>query len=209
MKEKLNTPSSVENQTSAADKIERTSASTEQIKYTPPTVKGQLAELVRAVRTRDDTSRDFLLRVVQPGLAGLMDGSVSTLAPVFAAAFATHNSHAAFLVGLAASVGAGISMAFAEAASDDGSLTGRGKPLLRGVVCGLMTTAGGIGHTLPYLIPEFRTATAIAVVIVAIELLVISWIRKRYMDTPFLRAAFQVIVGGVLVFLVGIWIGRS
>ena len=153
--------------------------------------------------------RLFLLQIVQPGLAGLMDGSVSTLAPVFAAAFATHNSHAAFLVGLAASVGAGISMAFAEAASDDGSLTGRGKPLLRGVVCGLMTTAGGIGHTLPYLIPEFRTATAIAVVIVAIELLFISWIRKRYMDTPFLRAAFQVIVGGVLVFLVGIWIGSS
>jgi hypothetical protein len=153
--------------------------------------------------------RLFLLQIVQPGLAGLMDGSVSTLAPVFAAAFATHNSHAAFLVGLAASVGAGISMAFAEAASDDGSLTGRGKPLLRGVVCGLMTTAGGIGHTLPYLIPEFRTATAIAVVIVAIELLFISWIRKRYMNTPFLRAAFQVIVGGMLVFLVGIWIGNS
>ncbi len=138
-----------------------------------------------------------------------MDGSVSTLAPVFAAAFATHNSHAAFLVGLAASVGAGISMGFAEAASDDGSLTGRGKPLLRGFICGLMTTAGGIGHTLPYLIPSFRTATTIAVVIVAIELLLISWIRKRYMDTPFLRAAFQVIVGGVLVFLVGIWIGSS
>jgi len=138
-----------------------------------------------------------------------MDGSVSTLAPVFAAAFATHNSHAAFLVGLAASVGAGISMGFAEAASDDGSLTGRGKPLLRGFVCGLMTTAGGIGHTLPYLIPSFRTATAIAVAIVAIELLLISWIRNRYMDTPFLRAAFQVIVGGVLVFLVGIWIGSS
>src|SRR5258705_8105453 len=151
--------------------------------------------------------RLFVLQIVQPGLAGLMDGSVSTLAPVFAAAFATHSSHAAFVVGLAASLGAGISMAFAEAASDDGSLTGRGKPLLRGFVCGLMTTAGGIGHTLPYLIPEFRTA--IAVVIVAIELLVISWIRKRYMDTPFLRAAFQVIVGGVLVFLVGIWIGSS
>jgi erythrin-vacuolar iron transport family protein len=153
--------------------------------------------------------RLFVLQIVQPGLAGLMDGSVSTLAPVFAAAFATHSSHAAFVVGLAASVGAGISMAFAEAASDDGSLTGRGKPLLRGLVCGLMTTAGGISHTLPYLIPEFRTATAIAVVIVATELLVISRIRKRYMDTPFLHAAFQVIVGGVLVFLVGIWIGSS
>ena len=146
---------------------------------------------------------------MQPGLAGLMDGSVSTLAPVFAAAFATHNTHAAFLVGLAASVGAGISMGFAEAASDDGSLTGRGKPLLRGFVCGLMTTAGGIGHTLPYLLPNFQTATAVAVAVVAVELLLISWIRNRYMDTPFLRAAFQVIVGGVLVFLVGILIGSS
>jgi erythrin-vacuolar iron transport family protein len=171
-----------------------------QHEYVTPEVEAQEEKAQR---------RLFVLQIVQPGLAGLMDGSVSTLAPVFAAAFATHSSHAAFVVGLAASVGAGISMAFAEAASDDGSLTGRGKPLLRGFVCGLMTTAGGIGHTLPYLIPEFRTATAIAVVIVAIELLVISWIRKRYMDTPFLRAAFQVIVGGVLVFLVGIWIGSS
>jgi hypothetical protein len=153
--------------------------------------------------------RLFVLQIVQPGLIGLMDGSVSTLAPVFAAAFATHSSHSAFLVGLAASVGAGISMGFAEGVSDDGSLSGRGKPLLRGIVCGLMTTAGGIGHTLPYLIPNFGTATAIAVVVVAIELLLISWIRKRYMDTPFLRAAFQVIVGGVLVFLVGILIGSS
>jgi rubrerythrin len=153
--------------------------------------------------------RLFVLQIVQPGLAGLMDGSVSTLAPVFAAAFATQNTHDAFVVGLAASVGAGISMGFAEAASDDGSLTGRGKPLLRGIVCGLMTTAGGIGHTLPYLISNFRTATVFAVVVVAIELLLISWIRNRYMDTPFLRAAFQVIVGGVLVFLVGIWIGSS
>jgi rubrerythrin len=153
--------------------------------------------------------RLFVLQIVQPGLSGLMDGSVSTLAPVFAAAFATHSSHAAFLVGLAASLGAGISMGFAEALSDDGSLTGRGKPLLRGIVCGLMTTAGGIGHSLPYLIPNFRTATALAVLVVAIELLVISWIRKRYMDTPFLRAAFQVVVGGVCVFLVGILIGSS
>src|ERR1700682_6313765 len=161
-------------------------------------------------KTEDEAQRRlFVLQIVQPGLAGLMDGSVSTLAPVFAAAFATKSSHDALLVGLAASVGAGISMAFAEAASDDGSLTGRGKPLLRGIVCGLMTTAGGIGHTLPYLIPNFQTATAVAVVIVAIELLAISWIRNRYMDTPFLRAAFQVIVGGVLVFLVGIWIGSS
>src|SRR5881296_4458505 len=163
------------------------------------------------VREDEDRAsrRLFVLQIVQPGLAGLMDGSVSTLAPVFAAAFATHNSWAAFLVGLAASLGAGISMGFAEALSDDGSLTGRGHPLIRGVVCGVMTAVGGVGHTLPYVIPEFRTATAIAVVVVAIELLLISWIRKRYMDTPFLRAAFQVIVGGVLVFLVGIWIGSS
>jgi rubrerythrin len=153
--------------------------------------------------------RLFLHQIVQPGLTGLMDGSVSTLAPVFAAAFATQNSHDAFLVGLAASLGAGISMGFAEAVSDDGSLTGRGKPLLRGIVCGLMTTAGGIGHTLPYLIPNFRTATALAVIVVAIELLLISWIRNRYMDTPFLRAAFQVIVGGVCVFIVGILIGSA
>jgi len=153
--------------------------------------------------------RLFVLQIVQPGLTGLMDGSVSTLAPVFAAAFATQRSHDAFLVGLAASVGAGISMGFAEAASDDGSLTGRGKPLIRGIVCGLMTAAGGIGHTLPFLIHAFRTATAVAVVVVAIELLLISYIRNRYMDTPFLAAAFQVVVGGVLVFLAGILIGSS
>jgi rubrerythrin len=153
--------------------------------------------------------RLFVLQIVQPGLAGLMDGSVSTLAPLFAAAFATRSSHAAFLVGLAASVGAGISMGFAEALSDDGSLTGRGKPLLRGVVCGLMTTLGGLGHTMPYLIPSFRAATAVAVVVVAIELAAISWVRHRYMDTPLLSAAFQVVVGGVLVFLTGILIGTS
>jgi rubrerythrin len=183
-----------------AERKHMTLAENLQQKYLTPEVETQEEKAHR---------RLFVLQIVQPGLAGLMDGSVSTLAPVFAAAFATHSSHAAFVVGLAASLGAGISMAFAEAASDDGSLTGRGKPLLRGFVCGLMTTAGGIGHTLPYLISEFRTATAVAIVIVAIELLVISWIRKRYMDTPFLRAAFQVIVGGVLVFLVGIWIGSS
>ena len=153
--------------------------------------------------------RLFVLQVVQPGLAGLMDGSVSTLAPLFAAAFATHDSWDAFRVGLAASVGAGISMGFAEALSDDGSMTGRGRPLLRGLVCGLMTTAGGIGHTLPYLIDGFKTATAVAVVVVALELLAISYIRNRYMDTPFLAASFQVIVGGVLVFLSGILIGSA
>ena len=153
--------------------------------------------------------RLFVLQVIQPGLAGLMDGSVSTLAPVFAAAFATRSTHDALLVGLAASVGAGISMGFAEALSDDGSLTGRGHPWIRGLVCGLMTTAGGIGHTLPYLIPDFRAATIAAVIIVALELWAISYIRHRYMDTPFLAAALQVVVGGVLVFLTGILIGSA
>ena len=155
----------------------------------------------------DSSKRKFVLQIIQPGLAGLMDGSVSTLAPVFAAAFATHNSWTAFLVGMAASVGAGISMGFAEALSDDGVLSGRGHPWLRGPVCGAMTTAGGIGHTLPFLITNFTLAMAIAVCIVAIELGVIAWIRHKYMDTPLLAAAFQVIVGGVLVFIVGILIG--
>src|SRR6266849_1267643 len=153
--------------------------------------------------------RLFVLQVIQPGLAGLMDGSVSTLAPVFAAAFATKSSWDAFLVGLAASVGAGISMAFAEALSDDGSLTGRGRPVLRGSVTGLMTAAGGIGHTLPFLISDFRIAMTFAMVVVAAELASIAWIRNRYMDTPLLSAAFQVVVGGVLVFITGIWIGSS
>ena len=158
----------------------------------------------------DETARRvFLLQYVQPGLAGLMDGSVSTLAPLFAAAFATHNTWETFLVGMAASVGAGISMGFAEAASDDGSLTGRGTPWLRGAVCGVMTTIGGVGHTLPYLIPDFYLATVLAVIVVAVELVAISYIRYRYMDTPFLSAAFQVVVGGVLVFLAGILIGSS
>jgi rubrerythrin len=152
--------------------------------------------------------RLFVLQIVQPGLAGLMDGSVSTLAPLFAAAAATKSSGAAFLVGLAASVGAGISMGFAEALSDDGSLTGRGHPWIRGVVCGLMTTAGGLGHTLPFLIPNFKAAFSAAVVVVAAELAAISYIRHRFMDTPFLAAAFQVVVGGVLVFLAGFLIGR-
>ena len=153
--------------------------------------------------------RIFVLQYVQPGLAGLMDGSVSTLAPLFAAAFATHNTGETFLVGLAAAVGAGISMGFAEALSDDGSLTGRGAPWLRGIVCGGMTAIGGLGHTVPYLIPHFQTATAIAIAVVMIELAVISLIRHRYMDTPLLAAAFQVMVGGALVFIAGILIGSS
>ncbi|MCE0521834.1 MAG: hypothetical protein LV480_02865 [Methylacidiphilales bacterium] len=162
-------------------------------------------------RDQEDKSerRRFVLQIVQPGLAGLMDGSVSTLAPVFAAAFATHQSRDAFLVGMAASIGAGISMGFAEALSDDGVLSGRGTPWLRGAVCGLMTTAGGIGHTLPFLISNFYYAMTIAVVIVAIELAVIAWIRHTYMDTPLLSAIFQVVVGGTLVFIVGILIGSA
>jgi erythrin-vacuolar iron transport family protein len=153
--------------------------------------------------------RLFVLQVIQPGLAGLMDGSVSTLAPVFAAAFATKNSWDAFLVGLAASIGAGISMGFAESLSDDGSLTGRGKPWIRGPICGLMTAAGGIGHTLPFLIPDFHLAMVVAMVVVVVELAVISAIRHRYMDTPWLRATVQVMLGGALVFLTGILIGSS
>jgi rubrerythrin len=158
---------------------------------------------------RETARRSFILRIIQPGLVGLMDGSVSTLAPVFAAAFATHSSWATFLVGMAASVGAGISMGFAEALSDDGSLTGRGHPWARGLVTGLMTTVGGIGHTLPYLIPDFTIATALAIVVVLVELWVIAYIRAHYMDTPFLRAALQIVVGGLLVFATGVLIGSA
>jgi rubrerythrin len=157
----------------------------------------------------DHAKRRFVLQVVQPGLVGLMDGSVSTLAPVFAAAFATHQSWNAFLVGLAASIGAGISMGFAEALSDDGKISGRGAPFLRGLICGLMTTLGGIGHTLPYLIEDFWTATGVAGVVVVIELATITWIRWRYMDSPPVSAAFQVGFGGALVLAAGVLIGSS
>ncbi|HKH98553.1 MAG TPA: ferritin family protein [Candidatus Sulfotelmatobacter sp.] len=153
--------------------------------------------------------RLFVLQIVQPGLAGLMDGSVSTLAPVFAAAFATKNSGDAFLVGLAASAGAGISMGFAEALSDDGSLTGRGHPWFRGLICGAMTAVGGIGHTLPFLLKDFRLALWAAGAVVVAELGAITWIRKRYMDTPWVSAALQVGLGGVLVFITGVLIGSS
>ena len=163
---------------------------------------------------RSAKKRLFVLQYVQPGLAGLIDGSVSTLAPLFAAAFATRANWETFLVGLAASIGAGISMGFTEALSDDGRITGRGSPVLRGVVCGVMTALGGLGHTLPYLVPDtwpnaFMLATSVAALVVAVELVAISYIRTRYMDTPFLRAAFQVIVGGVLVLLAGIAIGSA
>jgi rubrerythrin len=168
------------------------------------------------VRAAEDQTcrRLFVLQYVQPGLAGLMDGSVSTLAPLFAAAFATHHNWQTFLVGLAASIGAGISMGFAEALSDDGSLTGRGSPWLRGLTCGAMTTIGGLGHTLPYLVPDswanaFWIATAIAGVVVFFELWAIAYIRARYMDTPFLQAVFQIVLGGAIVLAVGILIGAA
>jgi erythrin-vacuolar iron transport family protein len=157
-----------------------------------------------------ETSRRlFLLQVIQPGLVGLMDGSVSTLAPLFAAAFATGDTWDTFLVGVAASVGAGISMGLAEGLSDDGKLTGRGHPLIRGLAAGIMTAVGGLGHTLPYLIPDFQTATWLAIIVVFVELWAISWVRYKYMDTPFLKAAFQIAVGGFLVFLTGMLIGSA
>ena len=156
-----------------------------------------------------EAHRQFVLTWVQPGLAGLMDGSVSTLAPIFAAAFATGDTWKTFLVGLAASVGAGISMGFTEAASDDGTISGRGSPAKRGVASGVMTAIGGLGHALPYLIPDFWTATIIAMAVVFVELWAIAWVQNRYMDTPFLRAAVQVVVGGALVFASGILIGSA
>jgi erythrin-vacuolar iron transport family protein len=163
-----------------------------------------------ALATEDSRAhRQFILTWVQPGLAGLMDGSVSTLAPIFATAFATHNTWTTFLVGLAASVGAGISMGFTEAASDDGELSGRGSPVKRGVASGVMTTLGGLGHALPYLITDFWTATIIAIIVVFVELWAIAWIQNRFMETPFFRAALQVVLGGALVFGAGVLIGSG
>ncbi|MTH98392.1 iron exporter MbfA [Roseibium sp. RKSG952] len=169
-------------------------------KYTPETVRKEENAKER---------RQFILTVIQPGLAGLMDGSVSTLAPIFAAAFATGDTWQTFLVGLSASVGAGISMGFTEAAHDDGKISGRGSPIVRGFASGIMTALGGLGHTLPYLIPDFRIATGIAAAIVFIELWAIAYIQNRFMDTPFLRATFQVVLGGALVFAAGILIGSA
>jgi rubrerythrin len=167
--------------------------------------------LPSSARAAEDAAahRQFVLTWVQPGVAGLMDGSVSTLAPIFAAAFATGNTGQTFLVGLAASVGAGISMGFTEAASDDGTISGRGSPLKRGIASGVMTAVGGLGHALPYLIPHFRTATIIAMVVVFVELWAIAWVQNRYMETPFWRAALQVVLGGSLVFAAGILIGSA
>jgi rubrerythrin len=158
---------------------------------------------------RQQAKRQLILTWVQPGLAGLMDGSVSTLAPIFATAFATHNPSTTLLVGLAASVGAGISMGFTEAVHDDGVISGRGSPIKRGIACGSMTAVGGLGHALPYLIPHFWTATSIAFVVVFFELWAIAWIQNKFMETPWLRAVFQIVLGGALVLAAGILIGRS
>jgi VIT1/CCC1 family predicted Fe2+/Mn2+ transporter len=156
-----------------------------------------------------EQKRELILKVIQPGLAGLMDGSVSSLAPLFAAALSTHNSHITFIVGLATAVGAGISMAFSEALSDDGKLSGRGNPISRGIVCGLMTFIGAAGHTLPFLLSSFHIALTIAIIVVLVELLTIAWIRHRYMDTALMKAALQIVLGGVIVFIAGILIGGS
>lgn len=167
--------------------------------------------LPEEVREAEDQveRRQFILTYVQPGLAGLMDGSVSTLAPIFATAFATQDPWTTFLVGLAASVGAGISMGFTEVASDDGVISGRGSPIKRGLATGIMTAVGGLGHALPYLIPHFWTATVIAMIVVVIELWAIAWIQKRWMETPWSRAIFQVVLGGALVFAAGMAIGNA
>ena len=170
--------------------------------------KEHLPEDVREAEDKAER-RQFILTYVQPGLAGLMDGSVSTLAPIFATAFATQDTWTTFLVGLAASVGAGISMGFTEVASDDGVISGRGSPIKRGLATGIMTTVGGLGHALPYLIPHFWMATAIAMVIVVVELFAITWIQNRYMETPWSRAMFQVVLGGALVFAAGMLIGNA
>ncbi len=169
-------------------------------KHTPEDIRDEEAATER---------RQFILTYVQPGLAGLMDGSVSTLAPIFATAFATHETHTTLLVGLAAAIGAGISMGFTEAAHDDGKISGRGSPIKRGLACGVMTAAGGLGHALPYLIPHFWTATAIAVAIVFVELWVIAYIQNHWMETPWARAVIQVVIGGALVFAAGMLIGNA
>lgn len=170
------------------------------LKHVPESVQEVEAERER---------RQFILTYVQPGLAGLMDGSVSTLAPIFAVAFATHDTWTTFLVGLSASVGAGISMGFTEVASDDGVISGRGSPIKRGLAAGIMTTIGGLGHALPYLITDFWTATIIAIIVVFVELWAITWIQNKYMETPWLKATFQVVLGGALVFAAGVLIGNA
>jgi VIT1/CCC1 family predicted Fe2+/Mn2+ transporter len=203
-----NSPSSVENQTTEPEKLD-TSDSTKLVEQVPSTIKGQLAELIRAARHRDDSSRDFLLRVVQPGLAGLMDGSVSTLAPIFATAFATHRPFTAFLVGMASATGAGISMAFSEALSDDGELTGRGSPVVRGGITGIMTFFGGSLHTLPFLLSSLQVALLVAYVVVAFELVLIAAIRHRYFGTNWFLSGLQVVGGVALVFVAALIFGNA
>lgn len=205
----INKASSVENETSVPDKLERMAEEDKLVAEMPDTLKGQLAELFHAIRTRDDTSRNFLLRVVQPGLAGLMDGSVSTLAPIFATAFATHHAFYAFLVGIAAATGAGISMAFSEALSDNGELTGRGSPVIRGGITGIMTFVGGALHTLPFLITHLQVALIVAYIVVAFELILISAIRHRYFGTNWLISAVQVVGSGALVFAAAYIFGNA
>jgi hypothetical protein len=206
-----NSPGSVENQPSVADKLERESeeGSENLREQTPPTVKGQIAELLRGISATDVESRDFLLRVVQPGLAGLMDGSVSTLAPIFATAFATHRPFTAFLVGMAAATGAGISMAFSEALSDNGELTGRGSPVVRGGITGFMTFFGGSLHTLPFLIVNLHVALLVAYVVVAFELVLIAAIRHRFFGTSWWLSTVQVVGGGALVFIAALIFGNA
>lgn len=194
-------PSSIENHTPPE-------ADTQAVQ-TPSTVKGQIAELAEALTTNDASSRNFLLRVVQPGLAGLMDGSVSTLAPIFATAFATHKPFTAFLVGMAAATGAGISMAFSEALSDDGVLTGRGSPVVRGAITGIMTFFGGALHTLPFLVNNLHLALVIAYVVVAFELVIIAAIRHRYFGTSWWLSMVQVVGGGALVFVAALIFGNA
>jgi len=194
-------PSAVENHTPTDER--------QALDQTPQTVKGQLAELFHAATSKDDKSHQFLLRVVQPGLAGLMDGSVSTLAPIFATAFATHHSFTAFLVGMASATGAGISMAFSEGLSDDGVLTGRGSPLIRGSITGLMTFIGGSLHTLPFLLPNLGAALAAAYIVVAVELILIAAIRHRYFRTSWWISFVQVVGSGILVFAAALIFGNA
>jgi erythrin-vacuolar iron transport family protein len=204
----IHSPDNIE-KSSIPENPEITSDSTKIIEPVPTKTKGQLAELIRAIRTRDDSSRDFLLRVVQPGLAGLMDGSVSTLAPIFATAFATHNSTTTFLVGMASATGAGISMAFSEGLSDNGQLTGRGSPAIRGGITGIMTFFGGSLHTLPFLISSIHLALLVAYVVVAFELVLIAAIRHRYFGTNWFISILQVVGGGALVFAAAFIFGNA
>jgi VIT1/CCC1 family predicted Fe2+/Mn2+ transporter len=206
-KQPVNSASSVENQTPVADKLERMSE--DRSKQAPPTVREQIMELLRGIRAYDVESRDFLLRVVQPGLAGLMDGSVSTLAPIFATAFATHRPLTAFLVGMAAATGAGISMAFSEALSDTGELTGRGSPVVRGGITGLMTFFGGSLHTLPFLLANLQVALLVAYIVVAFELVLIATIRHRFFGTSRWLSIVQVVGGGALVFAAAFIFGNA